>query len=323
MKRKLEACQTFVNNNEDDGGTSSTSNWDSEDSSDFYSSDSDDDGSSEGHTGNTVWRSGMGMTMVAKRVMASSAMAQLTRSSPNISELMTNALKQRARNHHKMTKSESSVFPTSFALSKAKAFDSCPAMNQPKKEKTSNLTNLTKKPVDSMMGYLEARGLTLDMLSSSDDSYMKISDQDFTAYPQVAQAARREDLAALQKLYAEGSPLQCTNNYGESVVHIVCRRASFPLLKFLMEDAKVSIRVRDDMGRTPLHDAAWTTEPNFELVNLLLAESPDLLLVKDKRGHLAVNYVPPASWAKWCDFLDANQHLVTAALESKNLIINK
>jgi hypothetical protein len=323
MKRKLEVCQTLVNK-EDDGGTSSTSNWDREDSSDFYSSDSDnDDDGSEGHAANTMWRSGMGMTMVAKRVLASPAMAQLTRSSPNISELMTNALKDRARRSHKMTKSESAVFPTSFAFAKAKAFGSCPAMNQTKKEKTNHLTNLTKKPVESMMGYLEARGLTLDMLSSSEDSYLKISDQDCSAYPQVAQAARREDLAALQKLYADGSPLQCTNNYGESVVHIVCRRASFPLLKFLMEDAKLSIRVRDDMGRTPLHDAAWTTEPNFDLVNLLLAESPDLLLVKDKRGHLAVNYVPPASWAKWCDFLDANQHLVTAALESKNLIINR
>jgi ankyrin repeat protein len=73
----------------------------------------------------------------------------------------------------------------------------------------------------------------------------------------------------------------------------------------------------DDYGRTPLHDAAWTDQPNFEIVQQLLENSPDLLLVKDKRGYSPLAYVPSQQRAEWCRFLEEHEEFIEAAIESK------
>ena len=62
-----------------------------------------------------------------------------------------------------------------------------------------------------------------------------------------------------------------------------------------MNEAKVSIRVRDEGGRTPLHDAAWTDRPNFDLVKIILKDSPELMFVKDDRRYSPLSYVAPAA----------------------------
>jgi ankyrin repeat protein len=66
-------------------------------------------------------------------------------------------------------------------------------------------------------------------------------------------AARSDDLDALRALHRSGKTLQCSNRFGESLIHIACRRGSLPVIAFLLDEAGVSIRVRDDCGRTPLH----------------------------------------------------------------------
>ena len=66
-------------------------------------------------------------------------------------------------------------------------------------------------------------------------------------------AARSDDLDALRALHRTGKTLQCSNRFGESLIHIACRRGSLPVIAFLLDEAGVSIRVRDDCGRTPLH----------------------------------------------------------------------
>ena len=66
-------------------------------------------------------------------------------------------------------------------------------------------------------------------------------------------AARSDDLDGLRALHRAGKTLQCSNHFGESLIHIACRRGSLPVIAFLLDEAGVSIRVRDDCGRTPLH----------------------------------------------------------------------
>ena len=66
-------------------------------------------------------------------------------------------------------------------------------------------------------------------------------------------AARSDDLDGLRALHRGGKTLQCSNRFGESLIHIACRRGSLPVISFLLDEAGVSIRVRDDCGRTPLH----------------------------------------------------------------------
>ena len=76
------------------------------------------------------------------------------------------------------------------------------------------------------------------------------------------------------------------------------------MLRVLL-DAGSSVQVSDDYGRTPLHDACWTPNPNFETISLLLEKDPWLLSITDCRGSTPLGYVRKAHWAVWNGFLGA------------------
>ena len=70
-------------------------------------------------------------------------------------------------------------------------------------------------------------------------------------------------------------------------------------------DAGCSVQVCDDFGRTPLHDACWTSTPNFELISMLLDQDPWLLLLKDRRGTTPFGYVKyESSCFLWKEYLE-------------------
>lgn len=76
------------------------------------------------------------------------------------------------------------------------------------------------------------------------------------------------------------------------------------MLRVLL-DAGSSVQVSDDYGRTPLHDACWTPNPNFETISLLLEKDPWLLSIADCRGSTPLAYVRKAHWGVWIGFLGA------------------
>ena len=76
------------------------------------------------------------------------------------------------------------------------------------------------------------------------------------------------------------------------------------MLRVLL-DAGSSVQVSDDYGRTPLHDACWTPNPNFETISLLLEKDPWLLSIADCRGSTPLGYVRKAHWGVWIGFLGA------------------
>mmetsp|Transcript_15144 Transcript_15144/g.22314 ORF Transcript_15144/g.22314 Transcript_15144/m.22314 type:complete len:521 (-) Transcript_15144:180-1742(-) len=120
----------------------------------------------------------------------------------------------------------------------------------------------------------------------------------------IVQAVRQSNPELLEKLLKCGlSPNPC-NAFGESVVHMVCRRGDFKLLKVL-KDAGCSLQVTDDFGRTPLHDACWTAEPNFETVDMILDTDLRLLNVVDCRGSSPLNYVKRDHWGKWIAYFQS------------------
>jgi Ankyrin repeats (3 copies) len=119
----------------------------------------------------------------------------------------------------------------------------------------------------------------------------------------VSQAIRANALHVLQELHAQGTPLDSCNTHGESMIHLACRLGKLEIIKFLVDVANVSIRVRDDAGRTPLHDACWTDKPNFDLVQFILDKSPELLFITDKRSFTAFKYIPPCRRVEWSKFL--------------------
>lgn len=131
---------------------------------------------------------------------------------------------------------------------------------------------------------------------------------------EVITAIRNQDIGTLRKMHQAGRSLQCSNRFGESLLHMACRRGFVEVVDFLLHEAGVSIRIRDDYGRTPLHDACWTAEPNFQLMEMLVQEAPQLLWVRDKRNDPPLNYVRREHWPDWTTFLKTQKTNIMRAI---------
>jgi hypothetical protein len=128
--------------------------------------------------------------------------------------------------------------------------------------------------------------------------------------PDKISLVRKMDMKGVRALHGQGESFDACNRFGESLIHMACRRGCKEMVEFLVNEAKVSIFVRDDYGRTMLHDAFWTAEPNFALAAFLIKEAPEFLCVKDVRGHTPLNYVRKGDWSSWCNFLIQNKELL-------------
>ncbi|GAX26308.1 hypothetical protein FisN_16Lh146 [Fistulifera solaris] len=125
---------------------------------------------------------------------------------------------------------------------------------------------------------------------------------------ELTSAVRQHDLEKIKEIAVKGHNLQCTNKFGESVVHTAARRGALDILSFFVEQS-LSLRVCCEQGRNPLHDACWTGRPDFEVVKLLLEYEVRFLLAADKRGLIPLEYIPNAAWREWENFLNENRDI--------------
>ena len=113
-------------------------------------------------------------------------------------------------------------------------------------------------------------------------------------------------------------PFRCCNKFGESLIHLTCRRGRTEMTRFLVEElvennavaARQTLTVRDDCLKTPLHDACWTPTPNFELVELILKHCPEQVLMADIRGNTPFDYIRKEDTNLWLKFLWQRKHLL-------------
>eukprot|EP00548_Thalassiothrix_antarctica_P000149 CAMPEP_0194143902 /NCGR_PEP_ID=MMETSP0152-20130528/13001_1 /TAXON_ID=1049557 /ORGANISM="Thalassiothrix antarctica, Strain L6-D1" /LENGTH=176 /DNA_ID=CAMNT_0038843511 /DNA_START=317 /DNA_END=844 /DNA_ORIENTATION=- len=132
------------------------------------------------------------------------------------------------------------------------------------------------------------------------DFFIASTPEQITAYTSaVITAVQNQDIATLREMQKKGVTLQCCNRFGESIIHMACRRGAMKVVRFLLEEARVSFLVRDDYGRTPLHDAFWAAEPQVEIAKMLVTICPDLLMISDKRGFIPISYVRKEHWGLW------------------------
>lgn len=181
---------------------------------------------------------------------------------------------------------------------------------------SNNVTLPLTKPDVYLQSLLASAGAPTKTFCALEqkDFFLKVTTESVESYDmQVVKAVRNEDVDALRQMLVSGRTLQCGNKFGESIVHTACRRGSVPVLGFLLHEADVSCRVICDYGRTPLHDACWTSgsgsgehdqRPNFELIDMILEACPDLLHVKDARGFLPLAYVRREHWNDWCQYFN-------------------
>lgn len=96
--------------------------------------------------------------------------------------------------------------------------------------------------------------------------------------------------------------MSACNRFSESIVHMACRRSKREIIEFIL-DHGADLEIIDDFGRTPLHDACWRPEPQFDVVTLICDRNLDLLRHSDARGSIPLNYVREEHWVQWCAFL--------------------
>ena len=133
----------------------------------------------------------------------------------------------------------------------------------PKKKKVE-----VPKPKEFLKSNLSSFGVEAKFVSCQDipEFFLEPKDAEVDAYGhELLNAVRNQDLELLEKFHKEGRPLKCSNQFGESLLHLACRKSFAGVTRFLVEDANVPFNVKDDFGRNPSHDACWTISPNWEL----------------------------------------------------------
>ena len=131
---------------------------------------------------------------------------------------------------------------------------------------------------------------------------------------EVIRAIQTRDVNYLRKMVQQGRSMHCCNRFGESILHMACRRGFEDVVRFLVYEANVEVAITDDYGRTPLHDAFWAAEPNFDLVEILVQTAPQLLFLRDKRNHTPLQYARRMHWADWNKFLKERKPVLIRSL---------
>ncbi|KAL3785640.1 hypothetical protein ACHAW5_007641 [Stephanodiscus triporus] len=148
--------------------------------------------------------------------------------------------------------------------------------------------------------------------------FLNYCDEHLEAYTHdKVHAVQANDVERLRSLLASGHLMQASNRFGESILHTSCRRGLTDVVSFFLNEARVSPRVRDDMGRTPMHDACWLSgPPNHDIMKMLISAAPEMLLSRDKRGHSPFDYARREYWPNWVAFLNEHREFIVSSLVS-------
>lgn len=157
-------------------------------------------------------------------------------------------------------------------------------------------------PLSTLRSIFGDAGLASNVPSRS---FTKPSEEEIAAYDlDAVRAIRGGELLKLKQLHSQGKNLNASNQFGESLLHMACRRGNIGIVSFMLREAKVRVDIRDDFGRNPVHDACWTSSPNFEVMDELLEfVDPYMLLSEDVRGSAPFDYVRKEHWNAWVKYL--------------------
>jgi ankyrin repeat protein len=126
---------------------------------------------------------------------------------------------------------------------------------------------------------------------------------------ELVKAVHESDVVKLGRLLATGlSPNPC-NQFRDSIVDLVCKRANADIFQCLV-DHGCDLRVCDGFGRTPLHHCCWASEFNAEIATLILRTDPQQLFMEDKRGQTPLEYVRSDQASEWMEYLETNANLL-------------
>ena len=163
--------------------------------------------------------------------------------------------------------------------------------------------------------------LTHKGAKSLDNFFQEVSEEQRAAYTmRIVTAVRKNNLDELKKIQAEdGQRIDCYNQFGESLLHMACRRGFEDIVDYLMDQPEISVRISDDNGRTPMHDCCWNPNPQLKISKRIIERDPTLFLISDNRGYTPFQYARPQHWPIWRKFLFDNRDCLRALTETGNV----
>ncbi|CAM9972902.1 unnamed protein product, partial [Ectocarpus sp. 12 AP-2014] len=167
-------------------------------------------------------------------------------------------------------------------------------------------------PEDFLHALLRERGYTTEMVAMKETVYHRPPEPDqVAAYDKaILRAVLDEDEAALERMRADGRRMDACNRFGDSILHMACRRGRAAALRFLLRAAgPAGVVSSDDFGRTVMHDACWTSSPRFDVASAVLDADTRLLRTLDSRGSSPLQYVPEDQWPLWCAFFESRKEV--------------
>lgn len=200
-----------------------------------------------------------------------------------------------------------------------------PPQQQPKQQQLPDPNDDSIDPDTFIKRLVEARcGFRPKIIPALDlkgDYFSPVTPEQLAAYDNdILYAGRDNNVAALKSLYENGHSVECCNRFGESLLHMACRRGFQEMAHFLLEgEPQLPVRIVDDCGRTPFHDTCWNSQPQTEICKLLLQRDPSLLLLSDKRGHTPFQYARQEHWGVWRQFLFENKMCLDVLKHNKEL----
>eukprot|EP00797_Seminavis_robusta_P031819 Sro69_g038470.1 ANK (243) ;mRNA; r:29284-30012 len=160
-------------------------------------------------------------------------------------------------------------------------------------------------------------------LDLGDDYFKPVTPEQQAAYTmEVLTPARDNNVDALKEIVAKkgSQAVNCVNRFGESLLNLACRRGFTQVAELLLsDDIGMDVRMKDDFGRTPFHDACWHPTPLLEICGWLIQRDPSLLLVADKRGCTPFMYARSNDWPAWREFLFENRDALQLLTEPATL----
>lgn len=203
----------------------------------------------------------------------------------------------------------SSTLPQKTQAQTSKIVHSKPKVQKASCGRVEKKTKPLRTPFDGsphkyLLAALRERGYSTVPIASHEAGYHTdpTSLQLASFGTRLIQAVNGSDTEALSKLLGCGlSPNPC-NQFGDTTLSLICKRADYGVFKVLV-DHGCDLQVCDSFGRTALHNLAWAGKFSAPMTKVILDGDLNQILIADKRGQCPLEYVQRGKWGEWIAFL--------------------
>ena len=195
-----------------------------------------------------------------------------------------------------------------FSAKKIRGSSTCSASTKDgtvkRKKKKKKDSSCDESPHMYLCAILESRGYSVEDFNALETGYHNTPTplQEASYGGRIIDVVRKGDSEELRQLMSTGLSANACNQHGESLIHMASRRGQAACLNVLVEYG-ATLEIVDDYGRTPLHEAAWSAEPNFEVVEIIMQKDIRMFNMLDGRNQTPLSYVRRDVWKPWRKFL--------------------